>query len=65
MADLENPLSAEQKKQLDTAIIKSGDIIKAIKRAQTAGIDTGNNLALAEDNRSKLIAIKQTYFPNG
>ena len=62
---LETPIDAEGKKRLFEAIDRSAEIIKAINKARTAGIDMGNQLAQATETRDKLVALKQTYFPNG
>ncbi len=62
---LENPFTAEQKQQILEGIEKSQELINAINKAQSAGIDTGTQLQQAKEVRERLLKIKNTYFPNG
>lgn len=62
---LDNPFTAEQRQQIIAGIEKSQDLINAINRANSAGIDTGTQLQQAQEVRQRLLKIKNTYFPNG
>jgi len=64
MTTLQEPFSKEQKEQLFQAIQSSNDLIQAVTKAQSAGLDVQNQLTQAEETRTRLLRIKQTYFPN-
>lgn len=62
--DLLNPLNKEQKDQVKQGIKMAEETIAGIKKAQSAGIDTGDQLTTAIKLRDQLVQIKRTYFPN-
>lgn len=62
---LDQPFTAAQRQDILNGIEKSQELINAINKANSAGIDTGTQLQQAQDARSRLLKIKNTYFPNG
>jgi len=58
-------LTVEHKKQIDKAL----DAIKAaeaeVKRATNAGIDVSDQKTRLADAKSKLLAIRNAYWPGG
>lgn len=61
MPDALNPFSPEDFDKLEQAIAKSNEIERAIKKAQSAGVDVGDQLTTNRETRDKLMKIKQTY----
>ena len=56
-------LSNDAFDQLEEAIKGTQLVDEQIKMAQQAGIDVGNASELNRENRTKLMKVKQTYFP--
>lgn len=62
--DLLNPLTPEQKTEINEGIKSADETLKAIDKAIGAGIDTGEERERTLANREKLIKLRRTYFPN-
>lgn len=62
---LEQPFTETQKNDILKGIEESQRLINAINKANSAGIETGNQLTQAQEVRERLLRIKNTYFPNG
>jgi len=63
MPDIDNPFTDEDFNQIEKAIADSTKAEIAIKKAQRAGIELPGLLEDNRASRSRLVKIKQTYFP--
>jgi len=61
MVDALNPFTVEQLAEIDEKIALADDTEKAIAKAQSAGIDVGDQLETLRAARTKLQQIKRTY----
>ncbi len=64
MPDLDNPFTEEQFADLEKGLVEAGAAIKAIEKAQRAGIELPGQLDLARDTQRRITQILQTYRPN-
>jgi len=60
-----SPLTAEDKKKLDTALAVIADAEKDIVKARLAGIDISEQEARLKDLKTRLSQIRSAYFPAG
>jgi hypothetical protein len=58
------PLTADQKQQVNESIKELTTLITGINKAEQAGLDVSDARERATATRDRLIKIRQTYFPN-
>ena len=62
--DLENPFKAEDLEQIKVDLDRIDAALRAADKAKLAGFDVDRHVQQLQDTRSKLQAVRQTYFPN-
>jgi len=60
---LSQPLTDEDFQNLKAALEQNADLVRALNKAQQAGIDMKERLADANASRSRIQSLINTYFP--
>jgi hypothetical protein len=60
---VERPLLEDDLTRINEGLEASAKLDAALAKARQAGIDVGNAVAENRDKRTRLLALKNTYFP--
>ncbi len=60
---MDNPLKDHDLRQINKALYMLNDMIGAIEKAESCGIDCMEVKIRREDMQAKMMAIKAAYFP--